>query len=158
MLAGLPLFAALALAGGGPLAPAAWEVREAGEPEADGEPTAGPADDEITAGPAADDEPARRGRLAVLSAALWVYAEAHDGNLPPSVAASRFDPATWRTADRGGTQFVHVPGGRRGDAGRVVAYEPGLHGDERLALFGDGTIRRLPLAAILQATPAGGRP
>lgn len=150
---GLITFAATATTGGSHLVPGAWVVRDEGDDPASSGPGAGAAD----LAPPGDSEPVRLARLARLAAALRRYANRHEGRLPPRVEEAQFDPAAWESADPGGTRFVYVPGGVSGDSSRVVAYEPGLFGPERLVLFADGEIRRLPLDAILAATPEGGR-
>ncbi len=47
------------------------------------------------------------------------------------------------TRDPSGVRFGYLGGGRTGEEGRVVAYEPGVFGRQRFVLYADGQIREL---------------
>lgn len=93
-------------------------------------------------------EMARRQRLELLRTALWQWAERNQGQLPPHDFVTDIAPTTWQVLDPSGLRFVYVPGATRDGGHRLIAYEPGLYGKERLALFADGEIAKLPLAGI----------
>ncbi len=103
-----------------------------------------------------DPDPDHDRRLALdrLRAALWRYAEGHDGRFPPDRSAGEIPDDAWRVPDPSGLRYVYVPG-LRVDAGPFpLAYEPGLFGPERLALLADGSVRSLTLDAIRRARPS----
>jgi hypothetical protein len=91
---------------------------------------------------------ARHDRLGRLRAALWVYARSHDGRFPPGDDAPEIEPETWQLPGVPALRYIYVPGRALGQAGAVVAYEPGLYGPSRLVLFADGAIRLVDLAEI----------
>lgn len=83
----------------------------------------------------------RRNKLTGLYASLSAYAMQHDGSFPASDTAIPLD--TWKTPHVSGMRYVYRPGGKVADTGRVVACEPELFSDGRLALFANGEIRRM---------------
>ena len=96
----------------------------------------------------ASDEAARREHLQKLQSALWTYAKAHDGNLPPHAHVDGIDPQTWTAPHEDGARYVYV-GGRRADTGKLlVAYEPAPFGDRRLVLLSDGSVASLSIGEI----------
>lgn len=100
-------------------------------------------------------EMARRQRLELLRAALWQWAERNEGRLPPHDLVGDIPPTTWQVLDPSGLRYVYLPGSTRDGGHRLVAYEPGIYGAERLALFADGAIAKLPLTELkrLAGTP-----
>jgi hypothetical protein len=99
-------------------------------------------------------EMARRQRMELLRAALWQWAEHNGGKLPPHDLVSDILPSTWQVLDPSGLRYVYVPGATRDGGHRLIAYEPGIYGKERLALFADGEIAKLPLAEIIAGRSA----
>jgi len=96
----------------------------------------------------------RRIALDLLRAALWRYADAHDGQFPPDQSASGIAADLWRLPEPSGLRYVYVPG-LKVDAGAFpLAYEPGLFGPERWTLLADGSTRPMTLDAIRRATPS----
>ena len=151
-----PVLAIIA-SGGDSFVPPAWGPPPPGD--ARGGPDAGPLVSGGDLTPTADAEPARRARLRALQDALWTYAQHHGGQFPASKAALPGDGQVWITADPSGMGYLYTPdfpAGRAGSGSSVLAFEPGIYGAERLALFSDGSIRKLPLATIRAAVPGGG--
>ena len=100
------------------------------------------------------DQFARRRDLERLRRTLWDYAAAHEGTLPPHEFMAGFTDAVWTTADPSGARFGYLGNRRTGEAQRIVAYEPGVFGRQRLVLYGDGQIREIDardLARMLEA-------
>ncbi len=142
--------------GGDSFVPPAWGPPPAGDARTG--PDAGPSASGGEPAPTADAEPARRARLLALKDALWTYAQYRGGQFPPDKAALPGDGQAWVTADPSGMSFLYTPAfpaSRAGSGSSVVAFEPGIFGAERLALFSDGSIRKLPLAAIRTAVSGG---
>jgi hypothetical protein len=95
--------------------------------------------------------------MAELKLALWTYAEANDGRLPPSSGVPDISPEAWTTGDVTGVGFIYRPGAQVGsDEVRVVAHEPTWFDPPLLALFSDGSVRRLDKRQLDAAT--GGTP
>lgn len=88
-------------------------------------------------------ESERRTNLAGLYASLSAYAVQHDGSFPSSVSDSAIPLDAWKTPHASGMRYVYRPGGKVADAGRVVACEPEVFSDGRLALFANGEIKRM---------------
>ena len=138
------------------LVPAAWRAPRGGDDRAGA--TAGPLAHDAEPAATVDAEPARRARLLALKDALWTYADFLGGQFPAAKAALPGDGRAWPTADPSGIDYLYIPdfpAGRAGAGSSVIAFEPGIFGAERLALFSDGSIRKLPLAAIRAALPGG---
>ena len=135
------------------LVPPAWGPNLTSDAQA--EAAAGPSSRGQEPMPASDAEPERRARLLALKDALWAYAHNHDGQFPERPGDLPGYDRVWTTTDPSGMRYLYIPGGRADSGSSVVAFEPGIYGAERLALFSDGWIRKLPLAAIRAATPEG---
>lgn len=103
----------------------------------------------IVGAPVDPQELIRRQRLELLRTALWQWADKHDGRMPPHDLVADLAPALWQTADPSGMRYIYLPGALRDGGHRVVAYEPGIYGKERLVLFADGDIAKLPLAELV---------
>jgi hypothetical protein len=87
-------------------------------------------------------EEERRTKLMALFGALAVYAAAHDGRFPPGDDAA-IVPQLWRTPHPSGMRYMYRANCSLRDSGRILACEPELFGDGRLALFTSGDIRRM---------------
>lgn len=106
----------------------------------------------ITSGPPTTEEGKRRARLRELAAALWRYAESHDGRFPPHSHVPEIDKDAWQVEPRDYTpRYVYVTGLKADEASVPVVYEPGSYGRLRLVLFADGHIDMLPIAEIRRA-------
>jgi len=92
-------------------------------------------------------ELARRRGLEELRRALWSYAGAHGGALPPHDFVAEIPDAVWTTVDPSGMRYIYL-GGRVDQDRRLVAYEPGLFGPRRLGLYADGTVREVQAGEI----------
>jgi hypothetical protein len=93
-------------------------------------------------------EMGRRQRLELLRSALWQWAERHEGGLPAHDLVGDIPTTAWQVLDPSGLRYIYLPGAKRDSGHRLIAYEPGIYGKERLALFADGEIAKLPLAEI----------
>ena len=103
----------------------------------------------------AGPDPARTLALDRLRAALWRYAEGHDGRFPTDRSIGEVPDDIWRLPDPSGLRYVYVPG-QTLDAGPTpLAYEPGLYGPDRLVLTADGTVKSMTLDEIRRALPGG---
>jgi hypothetical protein len=102
-------------------------------------------------------ETTRREKLHALFAALAAYALQHDGRYPPSG-----DPAIaadlWKTPHASGMRYVYSSGRTTQDPGRVLACEPELFGDGRLALFTNGEVKRMTTAELAPLLPRESKP
>lgn len=94
---------------------------------------------------------ARRERLFALREALWKYADANEGRLPPHDAGSDIPGERWLAPD--GRRYVYLPGAPRGGSLTVIAYEQGPVGRLVLALFNDGTINERKVSSIDRSAP-----
>lgn len=103
--------------------------------------------------PAGPSEAERRQKLGELKRALWAYAETHGGELPKAAD----DGPAWQTPHPSGMRYGYAPGRSVGAGPRaVIAYEPELFGDTRLALFADGGIRPVTSAELADLLKAAG--
>ncbi len=82
----------------------------------------------------------RKEHLERLKEALWQYAARHGGKFPVAD-----DPAVpgphWEIPGGAGMQYLYLAGRSARDAPRLLACEPALYGDERMALYTDGDIQ-----------------
>jgi hypothetical protein len=89
----------------------------------------------------------RRSQMDRLRTALWHFAAKHNGKFP-----SRFDdtvsPDLWEVPESGGMVFFYCSGLSVEQANSLLAYEPELEVDERLALLTSGEIVTLPTSEI----------
>lgn len=82
---------------------------------------------------------ARRASLAQFRTALWLYAASHEGRFPVPGDTG----VDWKSAEidgHPGLEFQLVPDQSAEEAGRLLAFEPTIEGDERLVLLTNGTI------------------
>jgi hypothetical protein len=98
--------------------------------------------------PDADRMAERRENLHRLQLALWQYAARHDGRFPASIADSKLAAALWEVPGGAGMQYLYVGGRKAGPSGDILAWEPSVHGDQRLVLFADGRIALAPSSEI----------
>lgn len=86
----------------------------------------------------------RRTNIAALKAALWRYADLHNGQLPVDEWANDIPTEAWETPELSRARYVYVPGRKIGsEKVEIVAYEPRVFPRDRLAVMSDGTILRL---------------
>ena len=98
---------------------------------------------------------ARRQQLERLRSALWQYAERNGGSFPRDDYAAGIPEGVWTVLDPSGLHYIYV-GGSRPDATRTpLAFEPGIYGRERLALFTNGEIEALSIEQIYAAFESG---
>lgn len=94
---------------------------------------------------------ARHAAIARLSKALWLYAQNHDGTFPARQDVPEISEAVWRIPDSESIRYIYIPGQKRDAGPNLLAYEPGILGPNRWALFADGTIRQMTFSEIQQA-------
>lgn len=96
----------------------------------------------------------RQRKLEALRAALWEYAQAHDGRFPGSDAVGEIPADLWQVVGPPRLRYHYVPGGVTDRGSRLLAYEPGIYGGRRLVLLTDGSIKPMTLEEILVVLPA----
>ena len=84
------------------------------------------------------DKEDRREALHRLRAAIWSYAEKHDGNGPAGPLVDGIERTLWRFP--GGGLYCLMPGVRPGGGRAILVYEPSRAGGRRFVLLADGTI------------------
>jgi hypothetical protein len=96
-------------------------------------------------------------RIESLRAALWAYAQAHNGALPASDQTPDIPASAWETADPSRVRYHYVPGHRAGIGTAPLAYEPPAFGDARWVLWCDGRVTQVSdanlRAALRSAAP-----
>jgi len=97
--------------------------------------------------PASNNEAERRRGLEQLRQALWQHAATHDGSFPVANEKS-LDAKLWDLPGRAGLRFLYVEGGQAEDAGRLLAFEPTVDGNQRLVLLTNGLIGTMTTAEI----------
>jgi hypothetical protein len=110
---------------------------------------------DATPSPSPESDHPRRLGLDRLRAALWRYAEAHEGQFPPDRSAGEIPDDIWRMPDPSGLRYIYVPGQKVDTGPSPLAYEPGLFGPSRLVLTADGAVRSMTLDEIRQGLPKG---
>jgi hypothetical protein len=93
-------------------------------------------------------ESARQRALERLRDALWSYAMAHDGKLPPHREGSHIERQLWAGAHPQGEPYAFFPDAKPGDGHGIVAYEPGSYGAMRFLLTADGVVSKLSAADL----------
>lgn len=130
------------------MTPGAWEKHGATyrlvQPEP-APPGARPADTE------ADRERLRR--LERLRDALWASAESHGGQFPESDAGPQVPSELWLAWDNPPVRFRYVAGQATDRGPAPLVYEPGFHGDRRLVLLTDRSIREMSPEEIARGLP-----
>ena len=100
----------------------------------------------------------RRQALDRLRIALWTYARGHEGQFPATDALAQIPDDAWRAPDPSGMRYVYVAG-RVADAGHaILAYEPGIFGNDRFVLTTDGRISRMNAEEIRLNLASGKTP
>jgi hypothetical protein len=93
----------------------------------------------------------REQKLAGLRAALWKYAEEHDGQFPSDASAMGLPAETWQVPDASGMRYLYLGGQSIGPKIRPLAWEPELYGPRRLVLLTSGEIRFMDGEEITRA-------
>ncbi len=95
--------------------------------------------------------------LAGLRTWLMGYADRHDGAFPPHDLEPSIPSAAWLSGHASGSRLRYLPGQRRtasATAAVPLAWQPPAHGPERMVLFTDGSIRPVPIEALLRQAAA----
>jgi hypothetical protein len=92
-------------------------------------------------------ESRRRSQLGQLRDALWKYARAHQGQLPPDTTALD-DVHVWELPEGMGMRYLYCAGEHTGEPLKIVAFEPGLYDGDRLVLTTDGEITPMSYQAL----------
>jgi hypothetical protein len=129
------------------MTPGAWKKQGFTYALADGSGEKAPGRDEALDSQSND---ARRNAIERLSRALWLFAQNHDGSFPPRQDVPEVSEALWRIPDSPSIRYIYIPGHARDTGPHLLAYEPGILGPGRWALFTDGAIRKLTLSQIQQ--------
>jgi hypothetical protein len=96
-------------------------------------------------------------RIEALRAALWAYAQTHDGALPASDRDLAIPASAWETADPSRIRYHYVPGHRAGVGGATpLAYEPPVFGGARWVLWCDGRVTQTSDADLRAALKSAG--
>ncbi len=91
-------------------------------------------------------------RIEALRAALWAYAQTHEGALPANDRDPAIPASTWETADPSRIRYHYIPGHRAGVGGAVpLAYEPPVFGGARWVLWCDGCVAQVSDADLRAA-------
>lgn len=98
----------------------------------------------------ADKGDQRRQALEKLRFALWNFAAQNAGRFP-SEGDAAIDDSHWEIPGWPGLRFVYVPGQSVGEAGRLLAFEPEVEGDERQVLLTNGLLGTMRTAEIERA-------
>jgi hypothetical protein len=99
-------------------------------------------------------EPVRRRSLEQLRAALFEYAQNHQGQFPPHDYVPEIADKLWQAPDQLGSHYVYSGGLTTNNSHALLAFEPPNFGDQRLALRASGEIAFLSQAEIEAATAA----
>ncbi len=128
------------------LTPGAWEREETGllYKLADDSPVKAPE----SPAPRTD---VRRDALQLLRTDLWDYAAEHDGRFPLDRDTADIEAGRWVVPGAWGVWYVYVSGRETGDSDSILAYEPEVFDDGRLALRVDGRIATMSSAEIRRA-------
>src|SRR5262249_47259394 len=92
---------------------------------------------------AVQHEVERRHALDRLRAALWTYARNHAGKLPPTSTAPEIPDDFWLVPDPSEMRYGYVGGLVVDQGAKVLAYEPGIFGNDRFVLFTSGAIEQV---------------
>src|SRR5262245_37584191 len=82
----------------------------------------------------------RRHHLEKLRTALWQFAATHNGRFPVDSELRDIPDELWTVPDAAGLRYVYVPGQSAGKSAELLAYEPELDPNRRLALLTNGEI------------------
>jgi hypothetical protein len=95
----------------------------------------------------------RRQQLELLRAALWEYAVANQGAFPSASTDPAIPAELWKLPDSSGLQYLYRAGNLSRDE-RLVAYEPELYANGRMALLASGEIRLVNEETLEAMLPA----
>ncbi len=98
---------------------------------------------------------ARRQQLERLRTALWQYAQRNGGSFPRDDYAPGIPESVWTVLDPSGLHYIYVSGSRADATRTPLAFEPGIYGRERFALFTNGEIEALSIEQIYAAFENG---
>lgn len=84
---------------------------------------------------------ARIKALEHLRDALWEYAKANGGQLPPHKEGDHIDRELWAGMHPQGEKFAYRPESKPGIGSDLVAYEPESYGATRFVLTSDGNVK-----------------
>jgi hypothetical protein len=101
--------------------------------------------------PTISAEDARRHKLEDLRDVLWDYAQAHGGKFPSDQSDPWIPRERWQTTDSSEMLYLYVGGQAAGQGMRVLVYEPGLFGRDRLVLLANGAIKSMKAEQVAQA-------
>jgi hypothetical protein len=96
-------------------------------------------------------EQVRRQSIESLRAALFAYAERHKGEFPPHDFTPEIPEKLWQAPDQSGTRYVYINHPQPRSGTNIVAFEPPVFGDNRLALFANGEIRMISSPALRES-------
>jgi hypothetical protein len=99
----------------------------------------------------------RRRSLAQLKLILWDYALKHDGSFPEALDAPELEGRRSDVAGMPGLSYGYVPG-RTADDDALLAFEPDVFGDARLALHADGAMAVVSGGEIREMLGGGEQP
>lgn len=88
-------------------------------------------------------EPTRRRSLEHLRSGLMSYAQSHDGKFPETDFSDEINEKLWESPDENGSHYIYRGGLTTADTNAVLAVEPVMFGEKRLALFVSGKIEML---------------
>jgi hypothetical protein len=99
------------------------------------------------------EEPERRRKLDRLRAALWSYAQSHEGHFPPNDTTTEIPTEFWLASEFPPLRYLYVAGQVADRDATPLVYEPTIDGGRRLVLLTNGAIKSMTLEEILQALP-----
>lgn len=90
----------------------------------------------------------RERSIGQLRSSLMQYANNHGSHFPPHDYVPEIPPKIWEAPDSSATRYLYIGGLTSSQSNALIACEPHNFGDERLALFADGSIKKLKTAEI----------
>ena len=99
----------------------------------------------------------RKEHLEWLKDALWQYAALHGGRFP-AAGEKGIAEDLWEVPGGVGTRYVYVPGLAADRQSTLLAYEPGIHGDERFVLSNNGQVELISSAELRRRLDAEKKP
>jgi hypothetical protein len=101
------------------------------------------ANDAVTPTDTRSIENEREKQLAQLRAALWRYADEHQGKFPDDLTTAAIPAEVTQVPDPSRMSYVYVKGLAKGAGKTPLAYEPEIFGSRRCVLFANGDIQML---------------
>ncbi len=99
----------------------------------------------------------RQHSIEALRAALMQYAHNHHDQFPPHDYIAEIPAKSWEAPDATGTRYVYFAGRTLNQTNALLVCEPRHFGEDRLVLFADGNIQKLPTAEIHKLMGVKGR-